>query len=359
MTHLHNRIYPQSKICLLIASLSVRTGRISNYYTLILKIKKSSPNNLLWSAIRGQEILVPTKLPKTDDASTQNWKHRGCFKCSAKKCDICQNYRKGAKKFSSLVTKNSYHIKHHLSCNQKNCIYLTTCKKCKLQYVGSPVNFKARWRLHKSHIKQKKIASCRVASHWRGNHQNISDLEIIIIEQVFCKTSDMESLLLTDDASTQNWKHPGYFKCSAKKCDICQNYLKETKTFSSLVTKNSYHIKHHLSCNQKNCIYLTTCKKCKLQYVCSTVNVKARWCLHKSHIKQTKIASCRVASHWCGNHQNISDLEIIIIQQVFGKTSDMESLLLTREIFWQHTLLTFEPYGMNKRDDLYSSRTRF
>ena len=34
-------------------------------------------------------------------------------------------------------------------------------------------------------------------------------------------------------------------------------------------------------------------------------------------------------------------------------------LLLTREIFWQHALLTFEPYGMNKRDDLYSSRTKF
>ena len=51
-------------------------------------------------------------------------------------------------------------------------------------------------------------------------------------------------------------------------------------------------------------------------------------------------------------------IEIIIIEQVFGETSDMESLLLTRET-WQRTLLAFEQYGMNKRDDLYSSRTRF
>ena len=144
-----------------------------------------------------------------------------------------------------------------------------------------------------------------------------------------------------------------------KKCDNCQNYLKETKKFSCLVTKNSYQIKHHLSCNQNNCIYLITCKKCKLQYVGSTVNFKARWRLHKSYLTQKRIASCRVASHWCGNHQNINDREIIIIEQVFGKTSDSESLLLTREIFWQHTLFTFEPYGMNKRDELYSSRTRF
>ena len=66
-----------------------------------------------------KEILVPPKLPKTDYASTQNWNHPGCFECSAKKCDICQNYLKKTKKFSSLVTKNSYHIKHHLSCNQR------------------------------------------------------------------------------------------------------------------------------------------------------------------------------------------------------------------------------------------------
>ena len=117
----------------------------------------------------------------SDLVSTQNWEHHGCFKCSAKKCDICL---KETKKFSSLVTKNSYHIKHHLSCNQKNCIYLITCKKCKLQYVGSTVNFKARLRLRKSHIKQKRITFCRVARHWCGNHQNINDLEIIIIEHV-------------------------------------------------------------------------------------------------------------------------------------------------------------------------------
>ena len=163
----------------------------------------------------------------------------------------------------------------------------------------------------------------------------------------------------TDYTPTQNGKHPGCFKCSAKNCDICQNCLKETKKFSSLVTKNSYHIKHHLSCNQKSCIYLITCNKCKLQYIGSTVNFKARWRLHKFHVKQKKIASCRVASHWCGNHQIISDLEIIIIEQELGETSDINSLLLTREIFWQHTLLKFEPYGMNKRDDLYSNRTTF
>ena len=102
-----------------------------------------------------------------------------------------------------------------------------------------------------------------------------------------------------------------------------------------------------------------TCKKCRLQYVGSAVYFKARWRLHKSHIKHNKTTSCTVARHWCGNHRDLKDFEIIIIEQVFGDEAAIDSLLLTREIFWQHALLTFEPYGMNKRDDLYSSHTKF
>ena len=69
-----------------------------------------------------KQILVPKKTAKNRLCSYSEWKHPGCYKCSAKKCDICQNCLKETKTFSSLVTKNSSHIKHYLSCNQKNCI---------------------------------------------------------------------------------------------------------------------------------------------------------------------------------------------------------------------------------------------
>ena len=52
-----------------------------------------------------KEILVPTKLPKTDYAPTQNWKHPGSFKDSAKKCDICQNYLKETENFLVLLPR--------------------------------------------------------------------------------------------------------------------------------------------------------------------------------------------------------------------------------------------------------------
>ena len=86
-----------------------------------------------------KEILVPTKLPRLEETSSQKSDNDGCFKCSAKICDICQNHLKETKRFACIVTKNSYPIKHRLSCNQVNCIYLITCKKCKLQYVGCTV----------------------------------------------------------------------------------------------------------------------------------------------------------------------------------------------------------------------------
>ena len=157
------------------------------------KIFSKTSNNL-------KEILVPTKLPKIEETSSQKSDNHGCFKCSAKICDICQNHLKETKRFASIVTKNSYPIKHRLSCNQVNCIYLITCKKCKLQYVGSTVYFKARWRRHKSHIKHNKTTSCRVARHWCGNHRDLKDLEIIIIEQVFGEKAVIDSLLLTRES---------------------------------------------------------------------------------------------------------------------------------------------------------------
>ena len=144
-----------------------------------------------------------------------------------------------------------------------------------------------------------------------------------------------------EETSSQKSDNHGCFKCSAKICDICQNHLKETKRFASIVTKNSYPIKHRLSSNQVNYIYLIKCKKCKLQHVSSTVYFKARRRLHKSHIKHNKTTSCKVARHCCGNHRHIKDLEIIIIEQVFGEKAVMDSLLLTREVFWHHALLPF------------------
>ena len=49
----------------------------------------------------------------------------------------------------------------------------------------------------------------------------------------------------------------------------------------------------------------------------------------------------------------------MLIEKVFGDKNVMEALLQEREIYWQHTLMTLEPYGLNKRDELYVKRKYF
>ena len=80
-----------------------------------------------------KELLVG---PKGSNCSNNDHSATGCFKCS-KKCDLCKNFLKENKIFYSACTDHYYTIRQHLDCKSKNVIYLGTCKKCRLQYVGS------------------------------------------------------------------------------------------------------------------------------------------------------------------------------------------------------------------------------
>ena len=130
-----------------------------------------------------KEILVPTQLPVIKDRTDSNLPP-GCYKCKAKVCDICKNYLAVSNKFKRLSTKNTFRMKHRMDCNAINVIYLITCMACKLQYVGSSVMFKPRFREHKSDIKLKKKTKCRIADHWASCHSNLDSLEIMLIEKV-------------------------------------------------------------------------------------------------------------------------------------------------------------------------------
>ena len=138
--------------------------------------------------------MVPTRLPVIKDRTDSNLPP-GCYKCKAKVCDICKNYLAVGNKFKSLITKDTFRMKHRMDCNAMNVIYLITCTACKLQYVGSSVKFKPRFREHKSDIKLKKKTKCRTADHWASCHGNLDSLEIMLIEKVFGDKNVMEALL--------------------------------------------------------------------------------------------------------------------------------------------------------------------
>ena len=63
----------------------------------------------------------------------------GSFKCNGKRCPVCINVTE-SNTFSSSVDKKEYVINHSFNCNDKCIIYLLTCNKCKMQYIGKSVD---------------------------------------------------------------------------------------------------------------------------------------------------------------------------------------------------------------------------
>ena len=58
----------------------------------------------------------------------------------------------------------------------------------------------------------------------------------------------------------------GSSKCNSPRCLTCNN-IKECDTFTSHVTKETFKINHHFSCNSRCLIYLFSCKVFGKQYV--------------------------------------------------------------------------------------------
>ena len=86
------------------------------------------------------------------------------------------------------MTDKTYFSKGNLPCDSCNFIYLITCSNCREQYVGSAINFKLRFKIHKSDNKTNK--DCCVTTRYFNkkycspNNKN-PYFKVQIIEQVF------------------------------------------------------------------------------------------------------------------------------------------------------------------------------
>ena len=77
---------------------------------------------------------------------------KGCVKCTDKRCRVCDYLVEGTR-FISGVTGKSYVINFDMGCNSDHVIYLISCARCAMQYVGSTVNkFRIRFNNHKSRL---------------------------------------------------------------------------------------------------------------------------------------------------------------------------------------------------------------
>ena len=88
------------------------------------------------------------------------------------------------------------------SCDSKNVIYLVSCKKCRLQYIGSTTtDFRIRFRNHMSAMLTNKT-TCEVAVHFNKTSHILDDFSFQCIDQVQApnNSDEFDRLLITKEA---------------------------------------------------------------------------------------------------------------------------------------------------------------
>ena len=151
-----------------------------------------------------------------------------------------------------------------------------------------------------------------------------------------------------------NVVHYGCYSCG-RNCIDCK-YLKDKgEYYYSHVTKRRYKIRQNVNCQSRNVIYLVTCKKCKKQGVGKTINFKSRMANYRSCIKNEKV-SCNIDKHFIeeDNH-SLEDFDVQIIVQLENVPCNKDQARKRRKQFegyWQITLCTLAPYGLNSINEL-------
>ena len=81
------------------------------------------------------------------------------------KCVTCKSMKFSQKNFRSNVTHKTYNVifanKDLMDCGSENIIYLITCTRCSIQYVGETVNeLRFIMNAHRQSIRDHRDTSC-------------------------------------------------------------------------------------------------------------------------------------------------------------------------------------------------------
>ena len=161
------------------------------------------------------------------------------------------------------------------------------------------------------------------------------------------RPSNLRNALVRARCSTLPASDPGFVPCGSPRCKTCQ-HTSPSDTFTSSVTKKSYHIRQHLSCTSSKLVYLITCRKCNKQYVGQTEqSLRQRMNSHRFSINHN--TDTPVAKHFNQPDHSLNDLHIVAIDHL--PSADTHSRL-NKETFWIYTLQSLDPHGINIQEQL-------
>ena len=138
--------------------------------------------------------------------------------------------------------------------------------------------------------------------------------------------------------------------CGKKRCEICP-HIDETSSFQSQEGREYKIRAENLNCDSKHVVYLVTCKTCGVQYVGSTCPPfrlrynNYRSC-HRRHILGKKVPQASFHAHFAqSDHHGMEDCQFTFIDHAVDLPS-----VRRQEVFWQYTLDSFFPKGLNEQD---------
>ena len=103
-----------------------------------------------------------------------------------KKCNRCIycSYILTGDKAKSSASDYHHEIRQDVNCNSSNVIYLITCQKCEVQYVGeTDRKLKERFSEHQGYVRNK-VLTKTTGEHFNLPGHKLSDMKIKIIEQI-------------------------------------------------------------------------------------------------------------------------------------------------------------------------------
>ena len=140
------------------------------------------------------------------------------------------------------------------------------------------------------------------------------------------------------------------FCCRKNRCKICQ-FIRTGAVFWGSAEKCASYINHHFECNSQWAVYLITCKKCKKQYVSSTITAfQTHFNNHKSWLSkfgkgQSNICGEQLYSHFFSDgDSSLTNIPVQVIDLL-----DMRDFTV-RKGFWIYKLNCCAPLVFNSKD---------
>ena len=126
------------------------------------------------------------------DIATNNACEVGSSRCGQRRCLTCPALKTGSR-FTSTITGRSYKVlgNQALSCSTTSVVYLITCRRCGIQYVGETgQQLRKRMNNHRASIRN--LQPQPIYKHFNSDGHSLEDLTMQPIERVELSDDDDE-----------------------------------------------------------------------------------------------------------------------------------------------------------------------